>query len=68
MTERQQELLDAIKAFSREHGYPPTIRELSGLLGNSSTNATADAMRRLRQLGHLVWEDGKPRTLRVVKP
>ena len=36
ITEKQNNVLDYIKKFSAEHGYPPSIREIGKGLGLSS--------------------------------
>ncbi|HED1253186.1 TPA: SOS-response repressor and protease LexA, partial [Citrobacter amalonaticus] len=51
LTARQQHVLDTLISFQREHGYPPTNTELSGLLGCSSPNAAADHLRALERKG-----------------
>lgn len=38
LTKRQRASLAAVRAFVREHGYPPTHRQLCELLGTTSTN------------------------------
>ncbi|MFL3528880.1 hypothetical protein ACJ0PN_12365 [Citrobacter amalonaticus] len=51
LTTRQQHVLNILISFQREHGYPPTNTELSGLLGCSSPNAAADHLRALERKG-----------------
>ncbi|MCX7623136.1 MAG: transcriptional repressor LexA [Thermomicrobium sp.] len=38
LTKRQQEILEFIRAFVDEHGFPPTVREIQAGLGISSTS------------------------------
>ena len=36
LTERQNEVLDVIKKYIADNGYPPTVREIGDILGLSS--------------------------------
>lgn len=38
LTKRQQEILEFIRTFIDEHGFPPTVREIQASLGISSTS------------------------------
>ena len=38
MNERSREILQFIRSFGREKGYPPTIREIGKAFGIASTN------------------------------
>ena len=51
LTNRQQEVLDFIRDFTRSHGYPPTMREISSEFGFSSTNAAASHVKALEKKG-----------------
>ncbi len=59
------ETFAVLQAFIREHGIPPTVRELAKALGISST-AAHYRLTRLREHGLVEWEEGKSRTLRIV--
>ena len=68
LTERQLGILEQIAACISENGYAPTTRELAELVGIKGPNAMNDHLWALRRKGYVHWEDGKARTLRVVKP
>ena len=51
LTDRQQEVLDTIRAFKSEHGYAPSIRDLGRLLGIRSTNGVVAHLRALAKKG-----------------
>ena len=51
LTARQQEILDFIRRFSRQEGYPPTMREIASTFGFSSTNAAASHVKALEKKG-----------------
>lgn len=62
---RQLAVLRLIFDGRRQHGHPPTIRELGDALGVRSTNAVADHLRALRKKGLVFWQPTKGRTLAV---
>jgi repressor LexA len=49
LTERQQATLDWILAFKKEHGMPPTVREIGRAFGIKSSSAHARLMQ-------LIWK------------
>lgn len=53
LTERQQRVVHAIRAWITEHGYPPTIRELGKLLGIKSLRGVTTHLDALAKKGHL---------------
>lgn len=75
-TPRQKAVLDFIGAHTLEKGVPPTIREICGAFGLSSTNAVYDMLKALRHKGLLEARPtcasgsgiGVARGLRLVQP
>ena len=63
LTERQEQVLNAIREFITDHGYPPSIRELGALVGIRSTNGVSDHLKALERKGYLTRGDFKSRTL-----
>lgn len=60
----RQQILDWIKAFKDEHGYMPTIKEVSEGTG-LWRNGIVWHLEKLREEGRVKFEDGKmARTLR----
>lgn len=57
-------ITDIIEFYTRERGYPPTVREVAAMKGLSVT-VTHGQLVRLRAAGMVFWEDGQPRTLRL---
>ena len=53
MNERAREILQFIRAFTRERGYPPTIREIGKSFGISSTNGVRYYLTILEREGRL---------------
>ena len=53
LTPRQQVVLDAIRHWTREHGYPPTIRELGPKIGIKSLRGVTTHLETLVRKGYL---------------
>lgn len=53
LTRRQQSILDFIVAFSDDHSYPPTIREIQEGLSISSTSVVDYNLKVLEQRDHI---------------
>ncbi|MBZ9653526.1 LexA family protein [Phyllobacterium lublinensis] len=62
LTHRQQQALDFMKAFSKEHGVPPTDKELAGSLGCSPV-AAFQLRHRLQARGHIEIEPRHKRSI-----
>ncbi len=66
LTTRQEMILVFIRRSIRDHGYPPTLREIGTQMGIRSTNGVSDHLRALERKGYLRREDMKSRALRPV--
>ncbi|MBN2355242.1 transcriptional repressor LexA [candidate division KSB1 bacterium] len=67
LTPKQQQVLQAIKRFHRENGYPPTVRELAELFGQSSAAGIHKILQVLQEKGALRrGESGKSRSFMVM--
>lgn len=53
MNDKAREILAFIQRFMREHGYPPTIREIGHEFGISSTNGVRYHITVLEKAGHV---------------
>jgi repressor LexA len=53
LNERSREILGFIQSFTRENGYPPTIREIGEAFQISSTNGVRYHLGVLEKAGHL---------------
>jgi repressor LexA len=60
------EILHAIEDYWREHGRPPTIREIGSLVGITSCGYVAHHVAMLERQGLLSREPGRSRGLRVL--
>lgn len=63
-TERQQRILDVIRAFTVEHGYPPSVREIGERVGLSSSSTIHAHLKALERRGLILRDPTKPRALR----
>jgi len=61
LTERQSQVLQAIKRFILEHGYSPTIRQLGALLGIVHPSAVFKHVLSLEKKGYLMRKGGDMR-------
>ena len=62
-TPRQQAILDVIRTFTREHGYPPSVREIGERVGLSSSSTVQCHLRTLEKKGLIKRDPTKPRAL-----
>ncbi|HPI73354.1 MAG TPA: transcriptional repressor LexA [bacterium] len=68
LTEKQKRVLEAIRRYQAEQGYPPTVRELAEMFGQSSTAGIHKILLLLQQKGFLrKRQGGKSRSLNVVE-
>ncbi len=65
--EREQKILDFMRAEIREKGYPPTVREICQALGIKSTSTAHKAIDNLVKQGFLKKDPSKPRALMLVR-
>jgi len=65
LTEKRRQILDFIIVFQREHGYPPSVREIGRSVGLASSATVHDHIDRLAEGGFLVKDPTKPRALQV---
>lgn len=64
LTKRQQSILEFIIESIRDMGYPPTIAEIGGAFGISSTNGVNDHLIALEKKGY-IERSSKARDIRV---
>lgn len=65
LTARQQEVFDLVVDYISDHGFPPTIYELSGLMGCRSPNAANDHLRALQRKGAITITPGVSRGITI---
>jgi repressor LexA len=67
LTERQEEILRSLIRWMREHGYPPTIRELGREVGLASTRSVSDHLVRLEELGFIRRHRDQSRAIEILR-
>ena len=67
LTERQEEILRTLVSWMREHGYPPTMRELGEATGLSSTRSVSDHLVRLEELGFIRRGRDRSRAIEILR-
>ncbi len=68
LTERQNDILTAIKKFEAENGYPPTVREIASMVNLSSPATIHTHLTNLVNKGYLKKGSNKNRTLELLVP
>lgn len=60
-------IVEAIKSYIQEHGYPPTVREIGEMVGLKSTSSVQSHLTRLFNEGRLETDAGpsSPRAIRL---
>lgn len=64
---RQQRILDFIREHVREHGYPPSVREIGAAVDLRSSSTVHGHLARLEAKGYLRHDPTKPRTLELLQ-
>jgi repressor LexA len=66
LTRRQKDVLDFIKKYSAEHGYPPAIREICKGVNLSSPATVFVHMKNLESMGYIKTTSNKFRTIEIL--
>ena len=66
ITKRQEDVLNYIKKYVVEHGFPPSTREIGAALGLSSPATVHTHLKKLEDAGCIRKTDSKFRTIEVV--
>lgn len=67
LTNKQKQVLEAIKTFIAQHKFPPTNEELCEIVGIKSKSTIHGHLTILRAKGYVDWWDNSPRTFRILK-
>ena len=62
-TEKQQRILQVIRDYTAERGYPPSVREIGERVGLSSSSTVQSHLKTLERRGLLRRDPTKPRAL-----
>ena len=66
LTQRQADILDAIKKMIAKNGFPPTVREIGAQVGLTSSATTHFHIKKLIEKGYLKQDATKNRTLELL--
>jgi len=66
LTAKQQQIMDYMHAFTAEHGYPPSVREIGAAVGLKSPSTVHFHLKRLEEAGVIVKAEGKTRAISLV--
>ena len=66
LTERQEVVLNYLKKFMAEHGYPPTVREICKELGLTSPATAHSHLEHLQNKGYIKKGDNKNRAIELL--
>ena len=65
LTERQREVLEFVRRFAVQQGYPPTVREIGGHFG-FVPRSVFDHLKALERKGYLRRRSSKSRSLEIL--
>jgi repressor LexA len=68
LTARQRRILDTIRAWMDQKGYPPTVREIGDAVGLVSPSSVAYQLKELERKGYLRRDPHRPRAVDVRPP
>lgn len=63
--ERRRRILEFTAGWSKDHGYPPSVREIAAAVGLASTSAVHHHLQALEREGYLEREATEARALRL---
>ena len=64
---KQQRVLEYIRSFTREHGYPPAVRDICQGLGLKSTSTAHGYLERLEKNGFIRRDPSKTRAIELIE-
>ena len=65
---KQQQILDYIRNYIREQGFPPAVRDICKGVGLRSPSSVHGHLQTLQRLGYIERRDGKTRGLNIIAP
>lgn len=66
ISKRQQSIYDFICSYTKDHGYPPSVREIGSAVGLASPSTVHMHLKSLEEKGYIHRDSKKPRTIEVV--
>ena len=68
LTAKQQRIYDFIQAFTAQHGYPPSVREIGAAVGLKSPSTVHFHLKGLEEAGMIIKAEGKTGPLPWLPP
>ena len=68
LTAKQQRIYDFIQAFTAQHGYPPSVREIGAAVGLKSPSTVHFHLKGLEDAGMIIKAEGKTRAITLASP
>jgi repressor LexA len=66
LSNREEQVLQVVRAGVARRGYPPSIREIGDAVGLKSTSSVAYHLKALQEKGYLYRDPGRPRTVELL--
>lgn len=66
LNDKQNKIYDTICDFNKEHGFPPTVREIAEMAGLASSSSAHHYLKQLEEKGYIRRREGSPRAIEVV--
>lgn len=67
LTEQQQNVLEFVENYGRQHGFPPTLREIGRGIGLRNVNAVRGHLTALERKGYLTRVPDRARSVKLVE-
>lgn len=68
LTTMQGKIYDYLRSYQREHGYPPSVREIGAAMNLKSSSTVHFHLKNLAKLGLLAIDPGKGRAITLLDP
>ena len=66
LTRKQEESYQCILNYTKEHGYPPTVREFGELIGVKSTSSAFSRIKQFELNGYIRRIPASPRAIEIL--
>ena len=67
LTRKQKESYQCLLDYTKEHGYPPTVREFGKLIGVKSTSSAFSRIKQLELNGYIRRIPASPRAIEILE-
>jgi repressor LexA len=62
----RMKIITSIYEYYEKHGFSPTVREISGMVGLKSSATVHRQLEKLKEEGKISWNPAMPRTIRLL--